>query len=67
MSVEEGVGDTGFALDGLESDRLAALDQRADGGLGRFRLDFGFAAGGLVEVLMRRWRWSVMSAASGGG
>ena len=40
VSVEKGVGDAGFALDGLEGDRLAALDQGADGGLGGLRLGF---------------------------
>jgi hypothetical protein len=49
VSVEEGVGDAGFALDGLEGDRLAALDQGPDGGLGGFRLGFRLAAGGLAE------------------
>jgi len=32
--VEERVGDTGFALDGLECHRLAAFDQAGDGGVG---------------------------------
>jgi hypothetical protein len=34
VPVEEGVGDAGFTLDGLESDRLAAFDERADRLLG---------------------------------
>jgi hypothetical protein len=34
VGVEEGVGDPGFALDGLEGDRFAAFDQCADGLLG---------------------------------
>jgi hypothetical protein len=48
VSVEEGVGDAGFALDGLEGDGFAALDQPADrlvGGVG-FRFGFGFGRGG---------------------
>ena len=34
VAVEEGVRDAGFAADGLEGDRLAALDKGADGLLG---------------------------------
>ncbi|HXZ72885.1 MAG TPA: hypothetical protein VEH31_18715 [Streptosporangiaceae bacterium] len=49
ISVEEGVGYAGFALDGLESDRLTVLDQGADGRLGGLRLGFRLAAGGLAE------------------
>lgn len=49
--VEEGVGDAGFALDGLECHRLAAFDQAGDGGLGRSGLVFGFAAGCGLEDL----------------
>ena len=49
VSVEEGVGNASFALDGLEGDRLTALDQGADGGLGGLRLGFRLAAGGLAE------------------
>jgi len=49
VSLEEGVRDAGFALDGLEGDRLTALDQGADGGLGGLRLGFRLAAGSLAE------------------
>ena len=49
MGVKERVGDTGRALDGLEGDGLAALDQGANGGLGGLRLGLGLATGGLVE------------------
>ncbi len=49
VCVEEGVGDVGFALDGLEGNRLAVLDQGSDGRLGGFRLGFRLAAGGLAE------------------
>jgi hypothetical protein len=52
--VEEGVGDAGLPLDGLEGDRLAALDEGADrllGGLG-LGLRLGLRGGG--EGL---WTW----------
>jgi hypothetical protein len=49
VSVKKGVGDAGFALDGLEGDRLVALDQGSDRGLGGFRLGFRLAAGSLAE------------------
>jgi hypothetical protein len=34
VGVEEGVGDAGLALDGLEGDGFAAFGQGADGGVG---------------------------------
>jgi len=38
--VEEGVGDAGFSLDGLEGDRLSALDEGADASFGGSGLCF---------------------------
>ncbi len=74
MAVEEGVGDVGFALDGLEGDGLAAFDQPADclvGGFG-FRVGFGFGGSGEdggapgTEVgHARPFRW--LSSVSGTG
>ena len=48
VSVEEGVGDAGFTLDGLKGDRHTALDQGADGLFGGsgLRLGFGLRSGG---------------------
>ena len=68
VRVEEGVGDAGLALDGLESDRFAALSQGADGSLGGLGLCLGFAAGGAGRgCRCGCWRLSVMVASSGGG
>jgi hypothetical protein len=49
VGVEEGVGDAGLALDGLECDRITALDQGADGGFGGLGLGFGLAAAGALN------------------
>ncbi|XNR87225.1 hypothetical protein NRF20_01190 [Streptomyces sp. R-74717] len=44
--IEEGVGDTGLALDGLEGDRLTAFDQGADRLLCRVGLGLGLGLRG---------------------
>lgn len=46
MVVEEGVGDAGLALDGLEGDAFAAFEQTPDGLLGIGGLAGGFGLGG---------------------
>jgi hypothetical protein len=45
VAVEEGMGDAGFAPDGLEGDRLAALDQPADRLFGCVGLRLGLDLG----------------------
>src|ERR1700730_12726254 len=49
VRVEEGVGDAGLALDGLEGDGFAAFGQGADGGVGCLGFLLGFAAGRVGE------------------
>jgi hypothetical protein len=49
VAVEEGVGDVRFALDGLEGDGVAALDESADRLVGGMGLRFGFRFGGGCE------------------
>ncbi len=76
MVVEEGVRDAGLALDGLEGDRVASLDQGADCGLGIAGLGLGLAAGGggeggdalvAVDGYGMLLRWCVRSKVTGVG
>ena len=65
--VEEGVGDAGFALHGLEGDRLSAFDQGADAVFGAARVlasDLALAAA--VRTAMR-FAWGSVTAGSFGG
>jgi hypothetical protein len=54
VAVEEGVGDAGFALDGLERDRLAAFDQRSDRLVGGLGLAWDLALAAAFRVATRR-------------
>jgi len=46
VPIEEGVGHAGLSLDGLEGDRISALDECADASLGGFGLRNGLGLGG---------------------
>ncbi len=65
--VEEGVGDSGFTLHGLEGDGLAALDQLADRLFGGGGLGLGLGAGGGGEYGDAPDAGSVMGGPSGRG
>lgn len=66
VGVEEGVGDACLALHGLESDRLAAFDQRADGPVSSVGLACDLAFAAAVRTATRWARMSVVMAGSFG-